>query len=95
MRKLCPQGHTYSGRACKECMQPKRQGTYKYGWKWDCLSRRYRTLFPLCEDCEDRGRITPSSEVHHIVPISEDESKKYEWSNLVALCHGCHRSRHN
>ncbi len=94
MNKLCPSGHSYRGQRCKECIKPKRSGTVTYGWKWDELSRRYRIDNPLCEDCEKRGRIEPSREVHHIVPLTVDESLKYTLSNLVALCRGCHKARH-
>ncbi|MGI9459990.1 MAG: HNH endonuclease signature motif containing protein [Pirellulales bacterium] len=58
------------------------------------LSKRYRAINPLCEDCGDRERVTPASEVHHIVPILRDPSKRLDWNNLVALCHGCHVQRH-
>ena len=75
-------------------MQPKKVTNKSYDHKWNMLSKRYRTLYPLCEDCEDRGRVTPSGEVHHIVPILEDPSLRLVWSNLVALCHGCHTQRH-
>ena len=94
MNKLCPQGHVFSGSRCKECMQPPRKHEITYGWRWDCLSRRYRIDNPLCEDCDKNGRVEPSREVHHIVPLSVDPSLKYELSNLVALCKGCHTLRH-
>lgn len=94
MDKLCPQGHAFRGSRCKECMQPPRKHEITYGWRWDCLSRRYRIDNPLCEDCEKNGRVEPSREVHHIVPLSVDPSLKYELSNLVALCKGCHAIRH-
>ncbi|MGI9459767.1 MAG: HNH endonuclease, partial [Pirellulales bacterium] len=40
------------------------------------------------------GRIEPSVEVHHIVPLSVDPTLKYELTNIVALCKGCHSLRH-
>jgi 5-methylcytosine-specific restriction protein A len=95
MKKLCPNGHKYTQARCPECRKPKStRGSSEYGWRWDELSRRYRAIHPLCQDCEKRGRITPCTEVHHVVPILEDESRKFDWDNLVALCHSCHVARH-
>ena len=94
MQRICPHGHTYSGSKCLECRQPKRESNNDYGWRWDKLSKRYREIHPLCQDCEDHGRVTPCTEVHHIVPILQDKSKKYDWNNLVALCKFCHNYRH-
>jgi 5-methylcytosine-specific restriction endonuclease McrA len=94
MNKLCPQGHDYRGSRCPKCIKTKRNHGATYGWKWDQLSRRYRIDNPLCEDCDKNGRIEPSREVHHIVPLEVDPSLKYTLSNLVALCRGCHSRRH-
>ena len=94
MQKLCPKGHSFSGRNCKQCLTPKRDHGVTYGWKWDQLSRRFRQDNPLCHDCENNGRVTPSREVHHIVPIDVDPSLMYTRDNLVALCKGCHARRH-
>jgi 5-methylcytosine-specific restriction protein A len=65
-----------------------------YGADWKDLSERYRAQYPLCEDCLKEGKVTPSSEVHHIVPISDDPSLRLTWTNLVALCNNCHNVRH-
>lgn len=36
-------------------------------------------------------------EVHHVKPIQSDAGwvERLEWSNLEALCIGCHNKRHN
>ena len=94
MNKLCPQGHTYSGGRCSECRRPPETTDRKYDHRWNMLSKRYRALNPVCEDCDRRGRTTPASEVHHIVPILENPALRLVWTNLVALCHGCHVQRH-
>ena len=93
MRRICPKcKRQYTTTKCWSC-QPKKVGRVHDG-RWNTLSRRYRTLHPLCEDCEKYGRVTPCSEVHHIVPVSEDPSRLMDWTNLVALCHFCHQYRH-
>lgn len=94
VKRLCPNGHTYSGAKCGQCRKAPQRSDNNYDHKWNMLSKRYRAIHPLCEDCEKRDRTTPASEVHHIVPITKDPSLRLVWSNLVALCHGCHVQRH-
>ena len=97
--RFCKCGNVCSG----PCTSSKRGGRgvdYKttkqrgYGADWKWLSERYRAEYPLCQDCLKHGKVTPSSEVHHVVPISEDESLRLTWTNLVALCNTCHNDRH-
>ena len=95
MKKICPNGHTYTTAKCSECRRPSQAGRERlYDHRWNMLSKRKRTINPLCEDCEAKGRVTPASEVHHIVPILTDKSLMYEWRNLVSLCGHCHDLRH-
>lgn len=94
MNRICPAGHHYKGQKCYECRQPKNDSERVYDHKWNVLSKRYRTLHPLCEDCEAKGRITPCIEVHHIVPVLVDKSRMHDWNNLVAVCKACHLERH-
>lgn len=67
---------------------------------WRRLRLWYLSRHPLCEDCEDRGRIRPATEVHHIVPIDScpDVGGKrklaYDPRNLRALCKDCHHAAH-
>ena len=54
----------------------------------------------LCERCAAAGRTTPATEVHHITPvesgISDIQMKAlcYNFDNLQALCHRCHKEAH-
>ena len=52
----------------------------------------------LCQDCLDKGRITPAEEVHHIIPITPenitDPSVTLNEENLISLCKECHKARH-
>ena len=43
-----------------------------------------------CQMCKQQGRVTPATEVHHIVPIRVDWSKRLDASNLISLCHKHH-----
>ena len=59
-----------------------------YGRDWEKIRDWYISLHPLCEICETQGRLTPATEVHHIVPIEDGGSDK--GGNLQALCKSCH-----
>ncbi len=91
MKKLCPQGHYYSSDACPQCNNTASRG---YDHRWRRLSEDYRVRNPLCQDCDEKGKTTPASEVHHIIPINQDPSKRLDVNNLVSLCKLCHESRH-
>jgi 5-methylcytosine-specific restriction endonuclease McrA len=47
----------------------------------------------LCvRSANETGRLTPSEEVHHIIPLSEGGTNKQQ--NLMALCKSCHSTNH-
>jgi 5-methylcytosine-specific restriction protein A len=76
----------------------ERQHTQKtsergYGWDWQKFRKRFLADHPLCEDCETIGRVTPATEVHHLVKIKHDASKRLDEGNLLALCGRCHQVR--
>ena len=52
----------------------------------------------LCQDCLQRGVITPAEEVHHIIPLQPeniiDPSITLNEENLISLCRECHKARH-
>lgn len=55
---------------------------------------------PICEVCEQKGRVTSAQAVHHRHPI-EDSSTRQEmrkwafmWENLMSVCHRCHADIH-
>lgn len=68
--------------------------------KWVRLRRDKLTAHPLCERCEDIGRVTAATEVHHIIPVengltkAEKEQLMYDPTNIRALCHDCHVKTH-
>ena len=43
--------------------------------------------------CEAEGKLVPAKEVDHIIPVSEDESKFFDLSNLQPLCKFHHRRK--
>lgn len=64
--------------------------------KWLRLRRDKLSGQPLCERCDELGRLTAATEVHHIIPVengltkSEKERLMFDSTNLKALCHDCH-----
>jgi len=60
----------------------------RYGRAWKRIRDRYIKTHPLCEECQKQGRLTPSEEVHHILPLSKGGGSNTE--NLMALCKSCH-----
>lgn len=60
----------------------------RYGRQWRKVRARYVALHPVCEQCKKEGRLTPTQEVHHILPLSRGGS--HDFTNLMALCKPCH-----
>lgn len=87
-----------NGRFCEEHakQEEKRYEKYdrdptmkkRYGRTWKRIRDRYIAVHPLCEQCQKIGQVTPSTEVHHIKPLSQGGSN--DFSNLMALCTSCH-----
>jgi 5-methylcytosine-specific restriction protein A len=64
----------------------------RYGRAWKRIRDRYIKSHPLCEECKRNGKLIPSEEVHHVVPLREGGTHKE--SNLMALCKSCHSRIH-
>lgn len=68
--------------------------------RWLRLRRDVLSAHPLCQDCLERGELTPACEVHHVRPVEEAAGYAgkarlmYDPANLRALCHACHVARH-
>jgi 5-methylcytosine-specific restriction protein A len=60
-----------------------------YDHHWKRFRLRYLAKHPLCVRCEEQGRLTPATLIHHVVPL-KDGGAKYDESNLMALCNSCH-----
>ncbi len=80
----------------------KKKGKYhiNYDWfyqtaEWKALrSARFTEANGLCERCRRRGIIAAGKEVHHIVPIDKDFSRRLDFDNTVLLCSDCHNEQH-
>lgn len=72
-----------------------RLSTTERGYGWDYQQWRDRIIRerPLCEDCLDQGRVTPAEELHHMVKIKDDPSRRLDEDNARMLCGPCHDKR--
>lgn len=98
MKRLCHCGAVVAKTPCDKCRE-KRRGVSlnhaeRYDSKWRRLSERYRHDNPICEDCDKQDIVEPATEVHHIIPISDEPERRLDVNNLVSLCHRCHHERH-
>jgi len=89
--RFCPE-HTKKVRSRYDA---ERGSSSKRGY--DRTWKRVRLLYiqehPLCEDCEDRGFITPADLVDHVIPISEG-GDRLNFNNLRSLCTADHENKH-
>lgn len=60
----------------------------RYGRAWQRIRDRYAAAHPFCEECYKKGVLTPTEEIHHIVPLSHGGTHAED--NLMALCKPCH-----
>lgn len=58
--------------------------------RWQRLRKRHLAMFPLCEGCEQAGRLTPANTVDHRVPISAGGATFPAHDGLASLCPSCH-----
>lgn len=61
-----------------------------YDRKWAKVRGRFLQMNPLCLHCKCEGRMTPATEVDHIVPHRGDKELFWDWDNLQALCKSHH-----
>lgn len=59
-----------------------------YDAAWATLAARCLARHPRCERC----RVRPSREAHHIVSVALAPHRRLDPSNVIALCHTCHRA---
>jgi 5-methylcytosine-specific restriction protein A len=68
--------------------------------RWRRLRLKKLQAQPLCECCNNKGKITPATEVHHVTPVesvtgvNQMEDLMFDYNNLMSLCHKCHSDIH-
>ncbi len=67
--------------------------------EWRKLRESYLKQHPVCEECLNKGKVTPAEDIHHrISPFKNGECNKalfLDYNNLQALCKRCHAEHHN
>ena len=58
--------------------------------KWKELRLLKLQMNPLCEHCLRENKITPATEVDHIIPIQQRPDLALDINNLQSLCKPCH-----
>lgn len=105
-RALVPYNEQY----CSKHEKPKQVRKYDYkkrkenegkyflfykGKKWRQMSYNYRLNHPICENCIENGIIVKSDMVDHVEEIRDNWERRYDETNLKALCWSCHNSKTN
>lgn len=63
--------------------------------EWKLLrNQKWYDCDGICELCKKNGIIRQGKEVHHIIPIEKDWSKRLDYDNLILLCSDCHNLQH-
>lgn len=57
--------------------------------QWRRLRAWYLKEYPLCVECQKKGKLTPAKVCDHITPISKG-GHKTDPENLQGLCSKCH-----
>jgi 5-methylcytosine-specific restriction protein A len=68
-------------------------GERGYDWGWQQFRLTVLADRPLCEDCGERGVVTPGTDVHHVVRLRDDPSRRLDATAVRVLCSSCHDRR--
>ena len=67
--------------------------------RWKKCRKKYLSLHPICERCQQLGIISKADHVHHKVYLDDATYRNPEVSlnfdNLEALCMNCHQAEHH
>lgn len=64
-----------------------------YNNRWRKASKAYLKDNPLCVYCKKEDRLTPATEVDHIIPHGGDMKLFWNKSNWQSLCKKCHSKK--
>ena len=73
----------------------EKYGAFYNSPAWKALRNyKFGAADGLCERCLAKGIVRAGREVHHIIPIEQDYSKRLELNNLILVCPSCHQELH-
>ena len=61
-----------------------------YDARWRAARKRYLKRYPLCIECQRKGKFMPATVVDHVLPHRGDEDLFWDESNWQPLCKHCH-----
>ena len=61
---------------------------------WRKMRKAKLTMQPLCEQCQQEGRLTAATIVHHIEELKQRPELGLQIDNLMSVCDGCHNKIH-
>lgn len=61
-----------------------------YNSRWRKARAMYLAEYPLCAECEKRGKLTGATVVDHIIPHKGNPRLFWDESNWQPLCKQCH-----
>jgi 5-methylcytosine-specific restriction protein A len=91
------------GKPKRDNVRTVRKGKYQEIYqdkRWKKLRSAKMRYFPLCEMCSAKQKVTPTAEVHHVVPFGwgrneeEIEGLAFNYDNLISVCVTCHKEAH-
>ena len=62
-----------------------------YGARWQRMREAILALEPLCRPCKQAGRVTPATEIDHIIPKARGGTDAPD--NLQPICRDCHKAK--
>lgn len=77
--------------APRDSREPSSKRGYNNRWRRE--SRRFLAAHPACAQCRREGRVTPATEVDHIIPYKGDGKLFWDQGNWQALCKSCHSKK--
>lgn len=84
-----PQRERYSNRQWRENSHER-----GYDYQWRVFRDGFLQANPLCADClAQENRPEPSVEVHHVIKLRLAPERKFDRTNLMALCKRHHQQR--
>jgi 5-methylcytosine-specific restriction protein A len=86
----------YKPGPCANCASTREQArgsasSRGYGARWRALRALVLQSEPLCRDCQAEGRVTPATDVDHI--LAREKGGTDERSNLAPRCHAHHSAK--
>ena len=64
-----------------------------YTYQWRKASKQFLKEHPLCVHCQKEGRLTPATEVDHIIPHGGNRKLFWDRKNWQPLCKSCHSKK--